>query len=139
MRIYIAGPISGRPNRNAQAFADAAARCRVLGHAPLNPIEAAGETPLAWGPALRLGFELLLSADALALLPGWEASRGATLEVAVATALGLPLLDAASPDLAPLEPVQPRWRIDRSGATGAALEGTLWSLPTPPPARPEHA
>lgn len=62
--VYIAGPMSGLPEFNYPAFYDAAARMRH---------------------ALRM----VVESDGIALLPGWEDSRGARLERQVADAIGL--------------------------------------------------
>lgn len=87
MIFYIAGPMSGSPNHDNDAFQDAALSLRYAGHTVITP---SNKTPLgAWDAYLR--------ADALVLLPGWEMSRRACLEVGGTYALGIPTypLDAA--------------------------------------------
>jgi nucleoside 2-deoxyribosyltransferase len=94
--IYVAGPMTGIPEFNYPAFNSAAERLRGLGHRVLNPADSEDYnptpgTPQAWDWYMRHALRMVLQADALALLPGWETSRGATLEVDVATALGIPV------------------------------------------------
>ncbi len=89
MRIYVAGPMTGLPEFNIPAFNAAAAQLRALGHKVENPADnAAGGTakPHAW--YLRAALRQLLLCDGVALLPGWEASVGARLEVNVAASIG---------------------------------------------------
>lgn len=111
MKIYVAGPMRGIPEFNFPAFNAAAARLRAEGHTVFNPAErdnerhgvdiskgnAAGCEDIA---AKEHGFDLRVAlgedlaficahADAVAVLPGWENSRGARAEVATAKALGL--------------------------------------------------
>lgn len=59
---------------------------------------------------------MLLEVDAIAYLPGWEKSRGATLEMSIAMALGLYVYDATRPEPPPgaLLPPTP----SRGGAHG---------------------
>lgn len=93
MKIYISGPITGQPNRNAEAFSSAKMRLKALGHSSINPldldyIEDFGDD---WYLNLRRDLKYLVSCDALLLLPGWEESRGAKLEIIVALQLDMPL------------------------------------------------
>lgn len=90
---YIAGPMSGLPDYNYPAFYAAAARLRALGYAVENPAEnpppdAAVADP--WQAFMRMGITQLVRCDAIVMLPGWEKSRGATIEHALAGQLGIP-------------------------------------------------
>lgn len=91
--IYIAGPMTGLPEFNYPAFNRAASQLRALGHTVLNPVDVEKlnpvETPQAWDWYMRHAIRMVVAADAIALLPGWEASRGAQLEHTIGTALGL--------------------------------------------------
>lgn len=95
MRIYLAGPMSGLPDYNYPAFHAAAARLRDLGHKVINPAENFdGDQGMEWTDYLRSGIAQVVTCEAVAVLPGWRGSKGATLEVQVAEALGMPVLDA---------------------------------------------
>ena len=85
MRLYVSGPVTNMPERNKPVFASASARLRNAGHTVINPHEI-GEQLLLW-ESTDLPF-MLTGADALALLSGWERSRGATLEHHIAFTLG---------------------------------------------------
>jgi hypothetical protein len=89
MRCYIAGPMSGLPLLNFPAFHAAAARLRGLGVEVVNPAEINPDQAATWRDCMRADLKQLVDCDAVALLPGWEKSRGATLERHVALALGL--------------------------------------------------
>lgn len=111
MKLYVAGPMRGRPQFNFPAFDAAAAQLRGLGHYVFNPAEVdrvtygddladaahnGDETTVAasHGFDLRraLGGDLAFiagEADGVAVLPGWRDSKGARAEVATALALGL--------------------------------------------------
>lgn len=94
--IYLAGPMSGYPDHNVPAFHAAAARIRDFGYRVVSPAETEGENQeeRTWEQWMRRDIKLLVDCDAVAVLPGWEHSRGATLEVHVARALGMPLMCA---------------------------------------------
>jgi len=88
MIIYISGPMSGLPEMNFPAFAEAAARLRELGHTVISPHEI--EQPaLTWEACMREDIAELLKADAIAMLPGWGNSKGARLEFFIANELGM--------------------------------------------------
>lgn len=106
MKIYISGPMTGLPLHNFPAFEAAAASLRAAGHLVLSPHEktlcdgfdpALSEDDNAFDlrAALLWDCEAVASSDAVALLPGFEESAGAAMEVALAVALGLPVLRLA--------------------------------------------
>lgn len=93
--VYIAGPMTGRPDFNYPAFDEAEVALRAAGHSPINPTstEARNPTPgtaQPWQWYMRHAIKLVADADGIALLPEWESSRGARLEFQIAEALGLP-------------------------------------------------
>lgn len=91
MRIYIAGPMTGLPKSNYPAFNAAAARLRALGHHVENPAENPAPPCGSWLGYMRLALAQLVTCDHIALLPGWEASKGASVEWRLACDLGLPV------------------------------------------------
>jgi len=101
-RIYVSGPMTGLPNHNFPAFHAAAARLREAGWEVINPAENfGGRTDLPRETYLRADVILVAQCEAMALLPGWQESRGAKLEYLLARELGMPVLDAET--LQPLE------------------------------------
>lgn len=93
--IYIAGPMTGLPNYNHEAFAHVAAELRSWDNAVLSPHEINDGTEDAhpWEWYMRRALQLLLDADMVVLLPGWQKSRGASAEHYVAELLGMPILE----------------------------------------------
>jgi len=101
-RIYIAGPMTGIPKHNFLAFHAAAERLRQAGWEVVNPAENfGGQTDLPRETYLRADVALLVDCDAVAMLSGWENSRGAKLEYLLARELGVPVLNAEN-----LQPLQ---------------------------------
>lgn len=111
MKVYLAGPMRGIPQFNFPAFLAAAERLRAAGHTVFNPAEAdnerhgtdvsagnltgdehlaAAQHGLSLREALAADLQFICrEADAIALLPGWENSKGVAAERATAIALGL--------------------------------------------------
>ena len=92
-KVYVAGPMTGLPEFNYPAFRAAGSLLAAEGFDVLNPVEveqenASGE-PQAWDWYMRRALRMVVDADGVALLPGWERSRGARLEFHVATSLEL--------------------------------------------------
>ena len=96
--LYVAGPMTGLPEFNYPAFNAAASQLRELGYEVLNPADIDvlynpdPTQPQEWDWYMRHALRMVLNSDALALLPGWENSRGAQLEVKVGKALGMECL-----------------------------------------------
>jgi hypothetical protein len=99
MRIYLAGPMSGRKNYNRDAFNEAATNFRAQGHEVVSPVEL---DEAVYGPEILTsatgdpsdadarGFsreqvyvrdhEALSTCDTIAMLEGWQNSLGAMAE-----------------------------------------------------------
>lgn len=85
---YIAGPMTGIQDWNIPAFAAMADLLRSKGIDCINPHELHEPDPdTPWDWYLRRDLKSLADCDVLVLLPGWENSRGATLEHCIAAAL----------------------------------------------------
>jgi len=93
-RIYIAGPMSGIEDHNFPAFNAQAEILRKEGWTVLNPADHGVVEGAEWGDYLRHDLAGLVTCEAIYLLPGWEGSKGARLEVVVAEQLGLTILSA---------------------------------------------
>ena len=88
---YLSGPMSGIPELNYPAFKAAAETLRALGATVVSPHEIVPPeaAPWSWEDHMRADLAALLTCEVMMLLPGWEQSRGATLERSVAEALGM--------------------------------------------------
>ena len=90
-RLYVAGPMTGLPDYNYPAFAEAAARLRAVGYEVESPAEPGQVPGWEWTDYLRRGLRQMLTCDGVALLPGWVSSRGASKEAEVAELVGMRL------------------------------------------------
>jgi Domain of unknown function (DUF4406) len=102
-RIYIAGPCTGIPNENKPAFLAAELQMRGMGFDVVNPttLPAHAWHDQSWASFMRCDIPALCTCDAVALLPGWESSKGANVERTLALALGMgvrPLAGWLKPD-----------------------------------------
>lgn len=91
-RIYLAGPMTGIEGFNFPAFHERADALEARGYDVVNPADH-GDSE-SWGYYIRKDLALLLECDAVAVLPGWQGSKGASLEVHVARTLEMPVYDA---------------------------------------------
>lgn len=93
-RAYLAGPMSGLPGMNYDAFNAEAARLRALGFEVESPAENPEQE--SWEDYMRVALRQMLTCDTIAMLPGWINSRGANLERNVAQKVGMTVVAAAS-------------------------------------------
>ena len=87
--IYISGAMTGLPDFNYPAFNAEAARLRALGYIVANPAENPAPDCGTWLAYMRMAIAQLATCDAIALLDGWQDSRGACVERTLADGLGL--------------------------------------------------
>lgn len=128
-KVYIAGPMSGMKDFNFPAFFEAERQLEALGYEVINPahndgatvqeaLQSAGtpESPnKLWSYYMKRDLPHVMDVDMLCVLPGWQNSKGASLEVAVAKALGLPLMVLKNGALVP--------RVEVIGLSGWARVG----------------
>ncbi|MEN5162618.1 DUF4406 domain-containing protein [Achromobacter kerstersii] len=95
MRIYLAGPMTGHPELNFPLFHAEAKRLRDSGHEVINPAEINVDPTKGWQDCMRADIAELVKCEAIAMLPGWQQSRGATLEHHIAMQLGLRVIQLA--------------------------------------------
>jgi hypothetical protein len=88
-KVYIAGPMSGLPELNFPAFHAEAAYLRAMGDEVINPAEIVTDPTAKWEDCMRADIAQLVTCDCAHFLPGWQKSRGATLEFLIASQLGL--------------------------------------------------
>lgn len=106
MIIYLSGPMSGIKNMNYEEFNAVAKRLRTQGYEVINPAEMPMPDFSAYQPTtpegrlsiwfafMRQDIKVLMDADTVALLPGWEKSKGARIEVYLAQSLNMEVIDA---------------------------------------------
>lgn len=99
-RVYIAGPMTGIPDLNFPTFHRVAARYRADGFDVVNPAEINADPAAAWVDCMRADIRELVTCDAIVLLPGAERSRGATLELHIARALGMGVFELTESEAA---------------------------------------
>lgn len=88
--LYVSGPMSDYPDANYPAFYRAAAMLETAGYMVLNPAHV-GDPGMGYAELIKKDLHLLLESDAVAVLEGWWASRGASVEVSVAGILEMPV------------------------------------------------
>lgn len=87
--VYVSGPMTGLPEYNYPAFHAAADALRAAGFGVENPAENEAPPCGSWAGYMRRAIHQVARSHALYMLEGWEASRGARLEVHIALELGL--------------------------------------------------
>jgi hypothetical protein len=107
MKLYVAGPMRGKPKFNFTKFDEVCARIRKAGHVAIGPQELdrlcgldentmrdGDVTPQMIRNFMRRDTLMILDeAEGVCVLDGWELSSGARAEVALALMLRLPVFD----------------------------------------------
>lgn len=96
MKLYVSGPMTsvGPPTWNHPAFHKAAYELRCAGYRVVNPAELDDTTVPDWDKQehnwyLRRDLKALVDCNGIVLLPNWERSKGARLELHVAQELDM--------------------------------------------------
>lgn len=92
-KVYIAGPVSGLDfDKVKRAFSTAADLLKAKGCEVVNPIELVPDPETEWKDAMRSCIKALADCDAIALLEGWQESKGARVEFELARSLQFPTI-----------------------------------------------
>lgn len=99
-RVYIAGSISDGDTLPAaaraervEAFNTAEIALRAHEYEPINPMRTGVNNGKVWLDFMRASLRDIADCDGIALLEGWQGSRGARLEERLGRELGLPVHD----------------------------------------------
>lgn len=105
-KLYVAGPMTGKEDWNFPLFFAVSDALRAMGYEPNNPAENDGPDVVtavahanemhrrgthSWADYMKRDVIRLVSCDGLVVLPGWQSSRGAKLEVGLARDLEMPV------------------------------------------------
>ena len=94
MRLYVCGPVSGRPDRNRVAFERARYTLIVAGYDVVIPhdiIPEDADDATERDAIMQACMDRIDECDGVALLSGWAGSRGATQEVDHACSKHIPV------------------------------------------------
>lgn len=90
--VYISGGITGIPNW-MDNFNALARQLRAQNYEVANPAEFEwNKIELSWAENMKRDIAVLVTCDAIALLPGWHKSKGARIEYQLAVDLGLDVI-----------------------------------------------
>lgn len=111
-KVYISGPISGIEDANRKAFKDAEDRLTKMNFEVINPHNLFSQEEMnklehdvttkvisfdqLWSVCMKRDIKALMDCEFVAVLPYWESSRGANLEIAIAKAVGMPIINAVN-------------------------------------------
>lgn len=117
--VYLGGPMSGVPDYNFPHFREAAENLRSKDIRVISPAELDEERGIKpdpngmalstdeWAVVMLDDLARIVHVDAVVVLPGWENSKGASIEVQWARALSIPVFAYADFPSVPLAP-EPR-------------------------------
>lgn len=93
-KIYLSGPMTGYPDFNYPEFHKNAELIRSYGYEVFNPAECfEGNQNLPKEVYMREDIKAVLDCQMVVTLPNWQQSSGALLEVEVARACGIDVID----------------------------------------------
>jgi hypothetical protein len=81
--------MSGYDDYNWPSFKEATRQLREAGYEVRCPTESGAGFDMPWTECLKLSLKAMMDCNAVALLPGWEDSRGAAIEVDLARKLDM--------------------------------------------------
>jgi hypothetical protein len=91
-KLYLSGPMTGIPYKNFPAFIKASQTLRKAGYKVVSPHELeTKDVQCTWENCMRRDIKAEMDCTAIATLPKWKNSRGASVEVYIGKALGYPV------------------------------------------------
>ena len=89
--LYVIGPVTGKKNRNEAAFEEARRKLEAAGYEVTTPLDLIPEST-SWEAAMRWSVRAIVNNgySGVAMIDGWEESKGAKLECVVSLTIGVP-------------------------------------------------
>jgi len=98
-RVYISGAIAHHDiKERMSAFGMAARYLSLRGYEPVNPFENGVPEEAHWTVHMKADIALLVGCDRIYMLRGWELSKGAKLELDVASSCGIGVMFEGRPE-----------------------------------------
>jgi hypothetical protein len=92
-KVYISGAIAHNDlEERKRAFFAASESLKNMGLTPVNPFENGLPGDAHWRDHMRVDIGMLLQCSYIYMLDGWELSKGAKLELDVASSCGIEVL-----------------------------------------------
>lgn len=91
-KAYISGKISGIEDRAIELFEQAEKELIDLGFEPVNPMKLNYQHDLSWESYMKEDIKALCDCDSIYLLRNYSDSKGALLELAIATELKIKVI-----------------------------------------------
>ncbi|HSW62372.1 MAG TPA: DUF4406 domain-containing protein [Dissulfurispiraceae bacterium] len=88
-RVYLSGPITGIEEKSAGLFSEAQKELESKGYEVVNPMALIHDHDKSWEWYMAVDILAMMGCDCICLLPGWDKSRGARLEHAIAQQKGM--------------------------------------------------
>jgi len=98
-KVYLSGPITGKPNLNIDEFQKYEDKFKELNFEVVNPhkLHTEEETKrFGWHEFMRRDIKAMCDCDFVAVLNDWEKSKGANLEVYMARNVEMPIICAVT-------------------------------------------
>ena len=98
-KVYLSGPITGMSNKNIEEFEKYEEKFRNLNFEVVNPHKLhtkEEEEKYTWSQFMKVDIKAMMDCDFVAVLKGWEKSKGANLEVYIARNIEMPIIDAVN-------------------------------------------
>lgn len=92
-KVYVSGAIAHYDIEERKgAFLKASEDLRAMGFEPINPFENGLPDEAHWREHMRADIKMLLECNCIFMLDGWELSKGAKLELDVASSCGIEVM-----------------------------------------------
>lgn len=91
MRLYVSGPMTGYTDFNYPAFHEEKELLEARGYEVISPADLPLRSDWDWIPYILADIQSVFAVDGIATLFGYESSRGARIECAIAACQKIPI------------------------------------------------